>query len=259
MGTASTGTHPAPAAPWPHAVIQNAAATLFAEAAARSALAVVEAGANETAAQALLGASSITARAPAELSAAEHIDGINRGGATPVHHDAGLASHVQQDVQQPAMTSEDGSGPSTRDGPAHAREELRPERTGAASQIVMPYREEPELASAAAPAAGNAAGAAAGTAIPESPAAEPVAAASGGVEVTMSMWQIYCDAAQDLLTPGAPALRGRSMEGLRRVRVASAANVQVPSVQLSLQSGVNVIDVAPCMRFAFKLNTPSYM
>ena len=233
MGTASTGTHPAAAAPWPHAVIQNAAATLFTEATARSAPAVAEAGADGTAAQALVRASSITAPDPTQLSAAKNGGGGKSGGATPVRHDAGQASHLHQSLEMSAMTSENNSEFSISTALAQAREELRPEGKGSASRPVMPYSEEPELASAAAPAAGNAAGAAA-RAASEFPAAEPVAMASGGVEVTMSMWQIYCDAAQDLLAPGAPALRGRSMEGLRRVRVISAADVQVPSMQLSV-------------------------
>ena len=233
MGTASTGTHLAAAAPWPHAVIQNAAAALFAEAAARCAPAAAEAGANETAAQALVVASSITARAPEQLCDTESRDVMNPGGAMPVGHDAGRALHVHQEIQQPAAMSEDGSSLGTSKMPAQAREELRTEGTEAAPRLVMPHSEEPDLASAAAQAAGNAAGAVASTAS-ESPAAEPFAVAGGKVEVTMSMWQIYCDAAQDLLAPGAPALRGRSMEGLRRMRVASAADVQVPSVQLSV-------------------------
>ena len=243
MGTAST--HSAAAAPWPHAVIQNAAATLFAEAAARSAPALFIAGAGEMAAQALMGYSSIAARAPDQLSAAEVRDVMVSGGAMPAGHDAGRAPHVQQ----PATTSGDGSGTSTSSAPAQAREELRPEGTGAASQAVLPSCEEPELASAAAPAAGSAAGEAAGT----TPEAEPVAVASGGVAVSMSMWQIYCDVAQDLLAPGAPPLRGRSMEGLRRVCVTSAADVQVPSGQLSLQWDVAVTDASPgpaCARHA---------
>ena len=244
MGTVSTGTHTAAAAPWPHAVIQNAAATLFAEAAARSMPAAAEAGAGEATAQALVGASSITAQAPADLSAAENTGGVNPGGATPDRRDADQASHVQQNIQQPAMTSRDGSGCNTSNNTAHAKGELQPEGTGPASQPVTPHSEEPEQASAAAPAAGNAAGAGSRTAS-EAPAAEPAAVASGGVEVTMSMWQIYCDAAQDLLAPGAPALRGRSMEGLRRVRMTSDADVQVPSMQMSLQHHGSVTHASP--------------
>ena len=253
MGTASTGAHPAAAAPWPHAVIQSAAASLFAEAAARSALVLAEAGGNETAAQAHVGASSTTANALTQLSSAENISGTT-SGAIPVHHGAGRASHAQQSIQQPAMTSGDGSGFSTSNAPSQVKEESWPEGTGNASQPVLPHSAEPELASAAAPAAGSAADAAART-VSEPPADEPVAMANRGVEVTMSMWQIYCDAAQDLLAPGAPPLRGRSMEGLRRVRVTSAADVQVPCTQLSLQYHGSVTRAPPACASRSKLRS----
>ena len=240
MGNASVSTHSAVAAPWPHAVIQNAAATLFAEAAARSAPADAETGANEAAAQAPRSALGNTAPASAQPGAAEDIAGAMTVSALPARHDVGPASQVQL----PAKTLEGDSGSSKSNALAQASKELRPDGTAAGAWPATP-REGPELALVDAPAAGDTAGASARTAS-AAPAAAPATMATGNVNVTMSMWQIYCDAAQDLLAPGAPALRGRSMEGLRRVRVTSAADVEVRSTRCMEQVSSHLVHLSAC-------------
>ena len=216
----------------------------FAEAAARSAPMDAEAGADNAATQAPSIAPGSTAPAPAQPSAAKD---LASGGAAAVRDGAVSAASTQLDMQPPAEFVDGDRGGSTSSALAQANEELRPDGRAAATRPALPYGEEAGLASLAAPAAEDPAGAAARTA-PASPAAAAVPMASGEVEVTMSMWQVYCDAAQDLLAPGAPALRGRSMEGLRRVRVRSANDVEVPCLRCMKDTLFSI----PCMQSNWK-------
>lgn len=213
MGTASTSGHAGPAF-WPHAVIQNAARGLFIEAALRS-------GAVQLATQPTPAGSDCNAEDALEHSKSP----LEDHAAALVAAEAGstLASSDAATLERPAL-SEPAAG---RPGSSSSSGTSSSTSDRSARHQSWNKSHAPPVTAAFGPA--NAAGAAAASDVAWAELAEDMKRrrpACTKVEVHMSMWQIYKDSAQDLLAPDTPTVRGRSMEGLHRIRVTSGAEVE---------------------------------
>ena len=221
MGTGGTS-GPAGAVPWPHAVIRNASRALFAQAATRS---------GSYAAQPDIQIPQAGPR-PSRGSG-EGPDQANNRLATAegTHADAQQARSPEEvaalgfDVEAPrhgSCGSRRGSS-DRRAGSADGSRSCPPSDHAPTQETLSEAPSLPPTAETAAPSRRQGV-----------THAEDGAGASATVEVHVSMWQVYKDAAQDLLAADAVPLRGRGLEGLRRVRVTSSAEVEVPGLSLEI-------------------------